>query len=165
LVICTLPAVVLYPVTSPTEDVEPCDIPVFGLQKKHLAEKQSATDANVRWAINVLNWLMCRGMLKTVRNLIKCCQCSSDDFNHISSKHNYRFNVFGSVHLCTVQWNDKLMQFLIVFISYLINTQHVSSDIRSSAGVLFTVHTASGYLRCYLSVALSCKLVKWYPWW
>jgi hypothetical protein len=48
------------------------------------------------------------------------------------------------------------MQFLIVFISYLINTQHVSSDIRSSAGVLFTVHTASGYLRCHLSVALSC---------
>jgi hypothetical protein len=52
------------------------------------------------------------------------------------------------------------MQFLIVFISYLINTQHVSSDIRSSSGVLFTVYTASGYLRYYLSVALSCcKLV------
>jgi hypothetical protein len=48
------------------------------------------------------------------------------------------------------------MQFLIVFISYLINNQHVSSDIRSSSGVLFTVHTVSGYLRCYLSVALSC---------
>jgi hypothetical protein len=51
------------------------------------------------------------------------------------------------------------MQFLIVFISYLVNTQHVSSDIRSSSGVLFTVHTASGYLCCYLSVALSC--VNW----
>jgi hypothetical protein len=51
------------------------------------------------------------------------------------------------------------MQILIVFISYLINIQHVSSDIRSSSGVLLTVHTASGYLRCYLSVALSfCKL-------
>jgi hypothetical protein len=51
------------------------------------------------------------------------------------------------------------MQFLIVFISYVINTQHVSSVIRSSSGVLFTVHTASSYLRCYLSVALSgCKL-------
>jgi hypothetical protein len=48
------------------------------------------------------------------------------------------------------------MQFLIVFISYLINNQHVWSDIHSSSGVLFTVHTASGYLRCYLSVALSC---------
>jgi hypothetical protein len=48
------------------------------------------------------------------------------------------------------------MQFLIVFISYLINTQHVSSYIRSSSGVLFTVHTASGYLCFYLSVALSC---------
>jgi hypothetical protein len=48
------------------------------------------------------------------------------------------------------------MQFLIVFISYIINTQHVSSDIRPSSGVLFTVHTASGFLRCYLSVALSC---------
>jgi hypothetical protein len=49
------------------------------------------------------------------------------------------------------------MQFLIVLISYLINTQHVSSDIRSSSGILFIVHTASGYLRCYLSVALSCS--------
>jgi hypothetical protein len=48
------------------------------------------------------------------------------------------------------------MQFLIVFISYLVNTQHVSCDIRASSGVLFTVHTASGYLCCYLSVALSC---------
>jgi hypothetical protein len=48
------------------------------------------------------------------------------------------------------------MQFLIVFISYLVNTQHVSSYILSSSGVLFTVHTASGYLCCYLSVALSC---------
>jgi hypothetical protein len=56
------------------------------------------------------------------------------------------------------------MQFLIVFISYLISTQHVSSDIRSSSGVLFTVHTASSYLRCYLSVALSCcKLNKTVP--
>jgi hypothetical protein len=25
------------------------------------------------------------------------------------------FNVFGSVHLCTVQYSDKLMQLLIVF--------------------------------------------------
>jgi hypothetical protein len=32
----------------------------------------------------------------------------------------YKFNVFGSVHLCTVQYSDKLMQLLIVFISYLI---------------------------------------------
>jgi hypothetical protein len=51
------------------------------------------------------------------------------------------------------------MQFLIVFISYLVNTQHVSSHIRSSSGVLFTVHTAPRYLCCYLSVALSC--VNW----
>jgi hypothetical protein len=48
------------------------------------------------------------------------------------------------------------MQFLIVFISYLVSTQHVSSDICLSSGVLFTVHSASGYLCCYLSVALSC---------
>jgi phosphoenolpyruvate synthase/pyruvate phosphate dikinase len=48
------------------------------------------------------------------------------------------------------------MQFLIVFIPYLFNTQHVTSDIRSSSGVLFTAHTASGYLCYYLSVALSC---------
>jgi hypothetical protein len=30
----------------------------------------------------------------------------------------YEFNVFGSVHLCKVQWSNKLMQLLIVFISY-----------------------------------------------
>jgi hypothetical protein len=30
------------------------------------------------------------------------------------------FNVFGSVHLCTVQCSNKLMQLLIVLISYLI---------------------------------------------
>jgi hypothetical protein len=48
------------------------------------------------------------------------------------------------------------MQFLIVFISYLVNTQHALSGIRSSSGVVFTVHTASGYLCCFLSVALSC---------
>jgi hypothetical protein len=71
-----------------------------------------------------------------------------------------KFNVFGSVHLCKVQWGNKLMQLLIVFISYLVNTQHVSSDIRSSLGVLFTVHTASGCLYCYLSVALSCVLTR-----
>jgi hypothetical protein len=46
------------------------------------------------------------------------------------------------------------MQFLIVFISYLVNTQHVSSDIRSSSGVLFTIHTAAGYLCCYHFVSL-----------
>jgi len=48
LVIHNLPAVVLYPVTSPTDHVEPCGFYVFGSQKKHLTEKQSATDANVR---------------------------------------------------------------------------------------------------------------------
>jgi len=48
LIIHDLPAVVLYPVTSPTECVEPCDFHVLGPQKKHLAEKQSATDATVR---------------------------------------------------------------------------------------------------------------------
>jgi hypothetical protein len=30
------------------------------------------------------------------------------------------FNIFGFVHLCEVQWYNKLMQLLIVFISYLI---------------------------------------------
>jgi hypothetical protein len=43
-----LPAVVMYPVTSPTEGVDPCDFHVFGPQKKHLAEKQSATDTSLR---------------------------------------------------------------------------------------------------------------------
>lgn len=47
LVIHNLPAVVLYPVTGPTDRVEPCDFHVFGPQQKHLAEKQSATDANM----------------------------------------------------------------------------------------------------------------------
>lgn len=48
LVIHNLPAVVLYPITSPTDREEPCDFHVFETQKKHLAEKQSATDANMR---------------------------------------------------------------------------------------------------------------------
>ena len=47
--ICNLPAVVLYPVASRTEGVEPCDFHVFGPQKKHLAEQQSAADAKVMW--------------------------------------------------------------------------------------------------------------------
>lgn len=48
LIICNLSAGVLYPVTSPTEDVKPCDFHVFGPQKKNLAEKHSVTDASVR---------------------------------------------------------------------------------------------------------------------
>jgi hypothetical protein len=55
--ICNLPAVVLYPVTSPTQGVEPCDFHVFGPQKKHLAEKQSATDASMIWF--GLVWFIC----------------------------------------------------------------------------------------------------------
>jgi hypothetical protein len=46
------------------------------------------------------------------------------------------------------------MQLLIVFISIQLFTQHVSSDTRSSSGVFSTVHTASSYLCCCLSVAL-----------
>ena len=46
--ICNLPTVVLKPVTSPKECVEPCDFHVFGRQKKLLAEKKSAADASVR---------------------------------------------------------------------------------------------------------------------
>jgi hypothetical protein len=52
------------------------------------------------------------------------------------------------------------MQFLIVFISYLVNTQHVSSDIRSSSGVLFTVHTASGYVLLPVRGTVLCKLTR-----
>jgi hypothetical protein len=53
-------------------------------------------------------------------------QAMDTNFTHtkfpsvLFSKQYLQFNVFGSVHLCTVQWNDKLMQFLIVFIPYLI---------------------------------------------
>jgi hypothetical protein len=38
------------------------------------------------------------------------------------------------------------MQFLIVFISYLVNTQHVSSDICSSSGVLLAMSCVNSSL-------------------
>jgi hypothetical protein len=54
-IIRNLPAVVLYPVTSPVSSVGPSDFHLFELLKKHLAGKRTAADAYVMQAVT--SWL------------------------------------------------------------------------------------------------------------
>ena len=63
--------------------MEPSDFHVFETLNKHLSEKQSATDANVKHANKITNPVY---VLRNAENLRLHCQSPSDDFDLASSK-------------------------------------------------------------------------------
>jgi hypothetical protein len=86
-------------------------------------------------------------------NMFRATTAHHQEFSLLYVKHPVICVAACTRHCLDVNW------YLMVCLSELY-TQHASSDIRSSSGVFFTVHTATSYLCCCLYVALSCcKLV------